>query len=185
MEKERDEEILFALLPDDVVVIRAIGRGTFKNSLGIKQLSGQLIKEGHNPRFIIDLEKCQTMDSAFMGVLAGVGKNQMKMGLGKTTVVNLNPQTERLLKTLGLTYILDIRLSDSEKISSAAKEFKSTSLPTLSKFEQTIHMIEAHQALIDIDESNRVRFQNVMFYLKDSLEREKKKQEGLDTESGE
>jgi len=37
-------------------------------------------------------------------------------------------------------------------------------------------MLEAHKTLCDIDSGNVIRFANVLEYLKDSLERERRKQ---------
>lgn len=181
---KREDSVLFAIQPEDVVVIRVNGRGTFKNSVGVQQFAEQLIKEGKKPRFILDLHNCISMDSTFMGVLAGIGRNQMNMSLGKMTAVNLNPQTERLLSTLGLTFILDVRTSQKNSLPDDSKFFERKT-EKLSLHDQTIHMLEAHQKLIDIDTQNEARFQNVIFYLKDSLSREQNKPDGSDTENSE
>ncbi len=184
MPEEFEDSIKFAIEPDDLIVIKVIGRGTFKNSVGVKQLAEKLISEGKSPKFIFDLNECISMDSTFMGVLAGIGKNQITMKLGKTIAINLNQQTDRLLKTLGLNYILDIREPSRDSLNDNIKYIQQQS-ESLPKHEQIIHMLEAHQTLIDLDTNNEARFQNVIFYLKDSLSKEKRKEDGYDTDNSE
>jgi anti-anti-sigma factor len=170
MINEIKDTIYFTIQPEDIVIIKVEGRGNFKNSLSLKQLSEQLIKDGKKPRYIIDLKNCISMDSTFMGVLASIGKNQMKMSLGKTIVINLNKQTESLLKTLGLNFILDIKETSLPISLPSDNNFvEKKAEPLNSKIEQIIHMLQAHQTLIDLDTQNEARFQDVIIYLQNSL----------------
>ncbi len=171
-----DSVIEYARVSGDVTIIRIQGRGTFQNSIDLQRLTRGL--RGTNPliRFIIDLDTCTYLDSTFMGTLAGISLEQNKAGSGYATVLNAQEHTQRLLRNLGLAYILDIR-ENMESVPVKEKDFhKADKAEPAPKFEQVVHMIEAHEQLIDIDSQNEVRFQSVLKYLSESLEREKKKQ---------
>jgi len=171
-----DTIIDFACVTGDVTVIRVQGRGTFQNSIELQRLTKTLRDENPLIRFIIDLDKCDYLDSTFMGTLARISLEQKKAGAGYLTVLNTQDHTQRLLRNLGLYYILDIRES-AEKVPVREKDFQKPEVQEpVPKFEQIVHMIKAHEQLIDIDNQNQVRFQSVLKYLMESLDREKKSQ---------
>ena len=173
-----NESVIEFARPDaEVVVIRISGRGSFLNSIEIQNLCDSLREKNHNIRIIIDLEKCETMDSTFMGTLAGLSVEQNKGGEGYLTVVNTNDHTNRLLRNLGLSYILDMRDQDAIPQISENHFQKAEEDSSPSRFEQVIHMIKAHKQLINLDDQNEIRFQSVLKYLEVSLAREKKKKE--------
>jgi len=168
--------IEFAFAHPDAVVIKVHGRGTFQNSMDLQSLTETLRKKNPDMRFIIDLEHCITLDSTFMGTLAGISIEQNKAGMGYLTVVNAQQHTHQLLVNLGLSYILDMR-EMTKSIPVREEDFKRAEGEQASRFEQIVHMIKAHNQLIDLDTQNEIRFQSVIKYLQDSLEREKKKKE--------
>ena len=172
----KDSSIEFARPAEDVAVIKVIGRGSFQNSMDVQNLADKLKKQNPDTRFIIDLEGCKTMDSTFMGTLAGISVEQNKAGEGYLTVVNPNEHTHKLLHNLGLSYILDmVEDEDSLPVKEAHFEKTGAGKKSINKFNQIVHMIQAHKQLIDADSQNEVRFQSVIKYLTDSLEREKEK----------
>lgn len=175
-----DDTICFAELSGGVVVIRILGRGSFSNSVELKRLADHLaarMKTG-GYHFILDLDYCSTMDSTFMGVLASVGLRQRKDTGKPMTVVNANEQTSRLMKTLGIDKFLDVRKAGESHHSHALDEgdFQCAAQADISKAERIAHMIEAHERLCDVDSQNTVRFESVLKYLHESLEREKEGQ---------
>jgi anti-anti-sigma factor len=176
-EVDNQDTICFAELSDGVVVIRVIGRGSYANSVEFKKLA-DLIAERHgagNYHFIVDLDECATMDSTFMGVLASAGLRQKRDGSDRLIVVNANQQSSRLLHTLGLAHFITVRgfgSDDSPKVGDSA--FQKAEPQSLSRSDQIAHMIEAHQKLCDIEGENAVRFESVLRYLNESLDREKK-----------
>lgn len=172
MTDEKEDPIQFAMLPEDNIVIRVTGKGTFKNSLCVKQLIDKLLKDGKKPNCILDLKDCITMDSTFMGVIAGVCRNLISKQLGKVSVVNLNEQTERLLSTLGLNFILELHNKKRIEGNFVTEQFDQSAFDKLSKKEQIIHTLQAHEELAKIDPVNEGKFQSVIYYLKLSLEAE-------------
>lgn len=168
------ESILYARLPDDIVVVRVVGKGNHNNSLALREVLTQTGGAGDaGPRYIFDLEKCDTMDSTFMGVMASVALKQRRAGTGKAVVVNANPHVQGLLNTLGLKYILDIRAPADAGVdlSKDHDKFVSAPAPQVDKLNRIILMIEAHEKLIDADGGNEVQFKGVLQSLRDSLDR--------------
>lgn len=169
------DSISFAVLPDDIVVIRITGRGTFQNSIELRKLGDTMSnRDGVHPQFIIDLEECVTMDSTFMGVLASLGLRQLRTTDRKLVIVNANPQNIRLLETLGLSQFIAVRASPAGTPPVTDEDFKCLLREKVSRTDRIIHMIEAHKDLCEADPSNNLRFESVLKYLRDSLEHEEK-----------
>lgn len=79
----------------------------------------------------------------------------------------MNSHIEALLRNLGLLYILDSRNKIEPPISS---ELKPIDMQELSKTDCIIHMIEAHEKLIEADSKNEVKFESVLNLLKKKLD---------------
>ena len=54
----------------DPVVVRIDGRASFQNSAGLRDFFAEMLRRGKT-RFIVDFQHCASMDSTFLGVLAG------------------------------------------------------------------------------------------------------------------
>ncbi len=169
-----EDSIAFASLPDNIVVIRVTGRGSFHNSMELRNLVDTLAARPgcEGLRYILDLAHCVTMDSTFMGVLASIGLRQLRNSGEKLTVLNANDQNIRLLSTLGLTQFLNVRAADVETSQLSDSEFQEILKEDSSRRDRIIHMIEAHRDLCSIDPSNNMRFESVLKYLNESLKQE-------------
>jgi anti-anti-sigma regulatory factor len=64
------ESEIFVSCADRVVWVRVEGNGLSTNSTALKDLAKKMIHRGARD-FIVDLCNCATMDSTFMGTLAG------------------------------------------------------------------------------------------------------------------
>ena len=160
----------------DAVIIRVSGRGSFANSVELKQITDYFFdKQGARAcRFVMDLEDCSTMDSTFMGVLASIGLRQKRDGGEMMTIVNVKPQNVRLLQTLGLAHFMHVRPAGTDAApDTAGATFQTAEKRDVSKLDRIIHMIEAHETLCDAGSGNTVEFNQVLKYLRESLEREK------------
>lgn len=173
-ENPQQDTISFAEMSGGIVVVRVLGRGSFSNSVELKTLADRLADQ-HGPgkyHFIVDLDQCSTMDSTFMGTLASIGLRQKRDGLDSLIVVNANEQSSRLLQTLGLAHFISIRSSHpAAQVMGAG--FQQADTRDVSRQDRIAHMIEAHENLVDIDSQNATRFESVLKYLRESLEREK------------
>lgn len=156
-----------------IALIRVKGRGNFGNAMPLKRFINHFQGMKEEQKYVIDLHECETMDSTFMGVIAGVCITTVQRGKGCVVVVNVNDQCKRLLTNLGLTYMLEMRSGGSKTMERGAAQLEPVESGEVSKLEQVCLTLEAHKDLIKIDEQNEVRFQGVIEYLQKSLDEEK------------
>ncbi len=144
------------------IFLKIIGKGNF--------LLGQLLKDfytkhsdNHQQTFYIDMSGCQSMDSTFMGVLAGIGKSlREKTGLA-LNILNLSEHNYELLNTLGIDIFLN--LESGQKVYPA--QFANLDI-TNDKNKLKTDILEAHHTLMHLSEANHMKFKDVYEYLKSS-----------------
>lgn len=167
------DHILYAQLPDDIVVIRVKGRGDHRVSIALTEVIRLTATDTHVPRYIFDLADCETMDSTFMGVIAGISLRQQRVARCRTIATNMNPHVRDLFNVLGLKFILEMREAQTGPAPDAA--FTGVEAPEVTKLARTLLMLEAHEKLVDLDHGNEIRFKSVLQSLKDSIDRERGK----------
>jgi len=138
------------------------GRGTFENCQGLKEFSRLMIAKGH-AEFILDLEKCELMDSTFMGTLAALAFSLRDTQGGRLRVVRANTRNFSLLESLGLDHLFAVEPEPSDPAPSSLKKTADSDKDTE---ETRVHMLQAHEALVEADPRNAVRFQDVIEFLK-------------------
>jgi anti-anti-sigma regulatory factor len=153
--------------------MRIEGKGCFQNSMSVKQAVKSMIRQGTRD-FVVDLERCPTMDSTFLGTLTGAALELRELGEGTLSVLNANARNQQLLTSLGLDHILDVDLqgtSWTEERKQAAAALAQCSDPSaaLGKVDQASHVLEAHQALTQANEDNATRFRDVITFLEKEL----------------
>jgi anti-anti-sigma factor len=174
-----ENQILCGLTGDGrIALVRIRGRGCSQIAPQFSRFAESL-GMAHTPRqFVFDLAECEMMDSTFLGVLASVAATQQATGAGLLVCVNTRPHMRKILDTVGLSHLMEVRdelpahlqaLDDAEVAPVAGGE--------CSRVEQICLCLQAHRNLADLGEENRVRFQPVIEYLEQSLEREKQREE--------
>lgn len=147
------------------VWVKVKGRGTFENCQVLKQFSRHMIDRGHR-EFVLDLEKCELMDSTFMGTLAALAFNLRDSSDGVLRVVRANRRNFSLLESLGLDHLFNVEPDPSE----AAPASLSTPRGDAEQSEVSkADILVAHEALVEADPRNAVRFQDVIDYLRQEL----------------
>jgi len=146
------------------VWVKVGGRGTFQNSPGLKEFVNQMIRRGHR-EFVVDLEDCELMDSTFMGTLAGVALRLREIGQGELKAVNANPRNSSLLENLGLDQLFSVESGQSVPAPETLRQEKAT--PGTTDTKSTV--LAAHEALIEADKENAVKFKDVVEYLRQEL----------------
>ena len=166
------EEPHFLVNPyEDPVVVKIIGKASFLNSAPVKELFDHLLEQGRN-RFVIDFQKCTGMDSTFLGILAGLGINLMKNTEGGSVVLcRMGSRNLELIQNLGLHRLLTVdtgevgdQIHDDSKMEAVEDKGK------LSQVENARLVLQAHENLVEIDESNKTKFQDVISFLKNQME---------------
>jgi len=173
-QQQQNDSIFFAVCAGDIVAVRVVGRGTHVNSPALQEVADRFLESNAATRFIIDLAECPSMDSTFMGTLAGITLRQRNAQAGLTILLHTNEQNRRLLDVLGLSRVLEFR--EESNGCQAVGEFLEGRQPQLSKMDRTLHMIAAHERLVNVETENEVRFQGVLESLRESLDRERQRQ---------
>jgi anti-sigma B factor antagonist len=147
------------------VLIRVRGRASFQNSQLIRDYIQQVVREGRR-RFVIDFAECTGMDSTFLGVLAGAALELRKaVPVGSLVFGRLGQRNLELVRNLGLHRLATV--DTGEDLDTLAREpSKALDGPKLGELEAARLVLDAHKNLVQADESNRARFQDVITLLK-------------------
>ena len=152
----------------DPVVVRVEGRASFQNSGCLRDFVTEMLARGKR-RFILDFQSCASMDSTFLGVLAGaaieLGKSTPEGGL---VVARAGPRNLELMRNLGLHRLLTIDTGG------AVVSFQNCDMALQckrqSEAESARLVLEAHENLVAADEANRTKFQDVLAFLRNRVE---------------
>jgi anti-sigma B factor antagonist len=156
--------------------VKPVGRATFKLAPALKRFSVSVISKGCRD-ILFDMSECTTLDSTFMGVLAGIamwpsnGKSKVHV-----TLKGLNARTRSMLCTLGLERVMTC-CNHGEEVSGhktagtdmarSAREIQHDADRT----ETLETMLKAHENLVRADEENAARFCDVLTYLDQEIRR--------------
>jgi anti-sigma B factor antagonist len=152
------------------VWVRVEGKGSFLNSGNLKEFAQEMVNRGYR-EFIIDLENCASMDSTFMGTMAGVALRLKELGKGHLHVVHCGARSRELLSGLGLDQIFSIH-SNGAMAPECSLWQSEQDIVQRQKMEQARTMLEAHEALCRAAPENLLRFKDVLDYLKQDLHHE-------------
>lgn len=151
----------------DPVVVRISGRASFQNSACLRDFFTEMRRQGKT-RFVLDFQQCASMDSTFLGVLAGAALELKKATpTGSLVLTRIGPRNLELIRNLGLHRILIIDDAGNhgfEKCDTALK------CHDRSELESARLVLEAHENLVSVDEGNRAKFQDVLAFLKNRVE---------------
>lgn len=156
---------------DDPVIVKISGKASFMNSGPVKDLFDRLVGHGKS-RFVIDFQQCTGMDSTFLGILAGLGIKLMKMKpKGSVVLTRLGTRNSELVRNLGLHRLLILDEGDATPTESGSLEAVDQQ-QRLSEVENARLVLQAHENLVEIDASNKTKFQDVISFLKNQTEQE-------------
>lgn len=145
---------------------RIKGRGDFLNSQALKDFIVSMMEKGITD-FFIDLKECKTMDSTFMGVLAGTALQIKNKHQKKLTLFHVEEHNLKLLTTLGIHIFLSIITEEP----TPPIQFEELLPAQTSKDKIAKEMLNAHAVLMDLSEENRIKFRDVYEYLKDEIKK--------------
>ena len=152
----------------DPVVVRIEGRASFQNSSCLRDFISEMLARGKT-RFVLDFQRCASMDSTFLGVLAGAALELRKTSPDGSIVVSRAGQRNlELMRNLGLHRLLTIDAGDF------SLSFQRCDTPLeprrCSEVENARMVLEAHENLVSADEGNRTKFQDVLAFLRNRVE---------------
>jgi len=163
-----DAQILVAT-NDKTAQVRIVGRATYACSQSLREFATKVIEAGVD-RFLVDLSQCVTMDSTFMGTLAMI----VTRGRAQSVVVeavNASDKVRKLLIGLGLKKLFTFSRTTSE-----ASDWTALCERTVEGEADELAMqkaiLEAHEALVEVDPENAPRFKDVLEFLKRDIKGE-------------
>ena len=152
----------------DPVVVRIEGRASFQTTGALHDFFAEMLRQGKK-RFVVDFERCASMDSTFLGVVAGAALALRKQQPpGSLVLARPSPRNLELIRNLGLHRLSTVDSGDFPM------DFgqPTTPLPpqTKTELENARLVLEAHENLVSADENNRSKFQDVLAFLKNRVE---------------
>jgi anti-sigma B factor antagonist len=152
----------------DPVIVRITGRASFANSGGLKDFMAEMIRQGRT-RCVIDFAACTSMDSTFLGVLAGAALElRRQVPPGTLLLSRVGERNLELIRNLGLHRIATVDAGDFPM------DFKGAGLALDARAKNEVEsarlVLEAHENLVAADAGNAAKFQDVLAFLRNRLE---------------
>jgi anti-sigma B factor antagonist len=162
------KSIYFVNAHSDPVLVRIEGRASFQNSACLHDFVDEMLRQGKT-RFVIDFQRCTSMDSTFLGVLAGAALILRKKNPpGSLVLARIGPRNLELVRNLGLHRLLTV--DDGDMPMASATPATALACPDRGELENARLVLEAHENLVSVDENNRGKFQDVLAFLKNRTE---------------
>jgi anti-anti-sigma factor len=149
----------------DPVAVKINGKANYLNCNSFREFIETIISSGSRHIFI-DFEACKGMDSTFLGILAGTALELRKLSpAGDLVVGNLSERNYELICNLGLQNLLTISKEETTT---------SNNLDPLQNQEvsDAKSILEAHENLTQADKDNIPKFQDVIAFLRNQVEKQ-------------
>ncbi len=151
----------------DPVIVRIEGRASFQNSPCLHDFFVEMRRQG-KVRYIVDFLHCTSMDSTFLGVLAGAALQLKKTApAGRIIFSRVGERNLELIRNLGLHRLVTVDAG------SFPMDFGQQCMPLRdcdrTEIESARLVLEAHENLIATDDSNRAKFQDVLSFLRNRV----------------
>ena len=147
-----------------MALMQVIGRGTFKLAVGFRRWIEQLIASTEIQSVMLDLSKCTSLDSTFMGLMVTLAiQSKKRFAL---LVVNASENHHALLDGIGVMRVwryVDAPVPELNWAKLAEAASGSVSLDD--KTRELI--IAAHTTLMEYDEGNIPKFKDVVELMKE------------------
>lgn len=157
---------------DHTAFVKIPGRANFTSSVDFKTLVTELRARGVH-HYVLDLGECVTMDSTFLGVLAGIalrqvdGKQKEDATRLRLDLLNPNARIADLLENLGVMDLFTI--SHQKNPCTSIFEPVNNNRPAPSHEEMSRTCLEAHELLMRINPENIPKFKDVTQFLAEDL----------------
>lgn len=153
----------------DPVIVRLQGRACYANCACLQDFVAQMIGQGKT-HFVMDFAGCTSMDSTFLGVLAGAALElRRKSPAGGLVLCRVGRRNLELLRNLGLHRLLTVDAGGFEMgFGPAATPLSGA--PSRDDLENARLVLEAHENLVAADPANQGKFQDVMAFLRNRVE---------------
>jgi len=145
------------------------GRANFDYGLPLRDFAKKLDSDFKS--IAIDLRACLGMDSTFMGIMAMIGLKAQKNNV-KVEILNADDNNKYLLEGLGLDKLFTFANKDTCNICNEKVAPEEDSCNILKKAET---VLEGHRTLTRINPKNIPKFDKVIEFAQDDVDKLKKK----------
>jgi len=153
----------------DPVLVRVQGRASFTTSGSLKDFFTEMIRQGKT-RFVLDFQQCASMDSTFLGVLAGAALQVRRLTPpGTLTLVRVGDRNLELIRNLGLHRLATVDAGDFD-LGFGGGGGQVLSEEKKSEIESAKLVLEAHENLVSADSANAAKFQDVLAFLRNRVD---------------
>jgi anti-anti-sigma regulatory factor len=154
---------LLVAVAEGCAQFRIVGPATFVQAPAFRAAAEALRGRGHR-RFVVDLSACLTMDSTFIGVLAGLARKLRGLG-GTVELVNAGERIHLQIGNLGILPFFQW----SRRQTAAVADFQAVPVTPAGKNALTEVALNAHQDLMAANPDNVARFKEVAEFLAQEL----------------
>ncbi|MDR0994056.1 MAG: hypothetical protein LBN38_05780 [Verrucomicrobiota bacterium] len=166
---------ILAAVADDCTLVAVIGQGSFRLAAAFKQ-AAEAARLAGSPLIVVDMAKCISMDSTFMGALAALGFAVQKSSDTRLVLINVSPSAYNLLHGLGIsrilkTYSIGAIPEGMGDLTPLVDNLKPVESAPCSAYEMAALMFDAHETLTRADPENLQRFKDVLAFLQEDLQR--------------
>jgi anti-sigma B factor antagonist len=161
--------VLCVAVVEQTAFIKVPGRANYATSIDLKNIVGELRQRGFS-EFVLDLRECVTMDSTFLGVLAGLvlRNNHPEPNPPVIELLNPNNRVLDLIENLGVLSMFKVK---NEEIPSTLLFEPANDHAAPSKEEVTRNCLEAHRTLMKINPANVPKFKEVTQFMAEDLKK--------------
>ncbi len=153
----------------DPVLVRIEGRASFQNCGSLKDFFAGMLEQG-TTRFVVDFKQCASMDSTFLGVIAGTALQLRQLTPpGALILARVGERNLELIRNLGLHRLATV---DPGGFKGAGGIAPVRALPAEKRdeLESARLVLEAHENLVAADAMNAGKFQDVLAFLRNRVE---------------
>lgn len=171
MADNKEQPVFWVDAYSDPVLLRIEGRASFLNAAPVRELFEQVIADGRR-RVVVDFQNCSSMDSTFLGILTGAALKMRKAAPpGQIVLSRLSERNLELVRNLGLHRLLTVD-SGGEQLGFPSRTPTQLNAGAALKQEENERLVlEAHESLVEADQSNYRKFQDVLSFLKVKLDK--------------
>lgn len=151
----------------DPVVVKINGKANYLNCNAFREFIETIIVGGSR-HIYIDFGGCKGMDSTFLGILAGTAIELRKLTpAGELVIGNLSDRNYELICNLGLQNLLTVSKEKPE----SDKNFDALKNQEVSDAK---NILKAHENLTEANQENVNKFQDVIAFLRNQVEKQEK-----------
>lgn len=145
---------------EGVHVLRYFGRVDYVLAAAIKRFADDLVSHGDVRGWIFDLTQAELLDSTNLGLLARLG------GAGRNVIVSTSDDINSVLRSMSFDEMFDI-VTEPPTDEEPAPEQAINGAASPREVGQT--MLDAHRALLGMNERTRLQFEDVVAALESDL----------------